>query len=492
MLVDALLETTAKLGPKEAVADQTLQLSFKRLTAMAAAFRRIILDADPGEKMGIMLPSSAVFPAVLFGSLWANKTALPLNFLLSADELKHIVDDAGLTTVLSVRHFEKLLAELPVRAIFLEDLPLKRKTLAASILPKPSSPKVSPSDTAVLLYTSGTSAKPKGVELSYQNLYSNCRGCIEAARMDPAHTFLNILPPFHVFGLTGNVLIPAVLGAGVYAIPRFQPAAAIKAIQDRRLSIMLAIPSMYAAILRNKSAPKDALSSVYLALSGGEPLPEAVAAGFEQRFGVKLHQGYGLTETSPVISVCAPNSHRDRSVGRLIPGVGCKIVDEDGACLPANTDGEVIVQGPCVMKGYYRKPEETAAVLDADGWFRTGDLGQLDDDGFLFITGRKKEMLIVGGENVAPAEIESILVEHPAVSEAAVIGRPDTSRGEVPIAFVVLTDETEAKKVNEQDLRNFARQHLAGYKVPKRVHIAEDLPRGPTGKILKRKLAEPD
>ena len=224
-------------------------------------------------------------------------------------------------------------------------------------------------------------------------------------------------------------------------------------------------------------------------MSGGEPLPPDLATGFAERFGVTLHQGYGLTETAPVISLCGAHQAREGSVGRIVPGVECRIVDDDDAPLPTGGDGEIQVRGPCVMKGYYRRPDETAAVIDAQGWFRTGDVGRLDEDGFLFITGRKKEMIIVGGENVFPGEIEAILTSHPAVAEAAVIGVAHGTRGEVPVAFVTLIDDAEIETPDEQGLRAFARRHLAGYKVPREIRIADDLPRGPTGKILKRKLA---
>ncbi|MFQ5491554.1 MAG: class I adenylate-forming enzyme family protein, partial [Phycisphaerae bacterium] len=283
---------------------------------------------------------------------------------------------------------------------------------------------------------------------------------------------------------------PVVLGAGVYAIARFNPSAALQAVHEQRISIMMAIPTMYAAMLRCKSAPDDALKSIYLAMSGGEPLPVTVAEGFEQRFGVKLLQGYGLTETAPVLSLCAPHAFRDGSVGRLIPGVDCRIVDESSQELPCGADGEIQVKGPGVMKGYHNHPQETAQVIDPDGWFRTGDIGRLDEDGYLYITGRKKEMMIVGGENVAPAEIENVLLQHDAVAQAAVIGTPDSSRGEVPVAFVTLQEGADPDRVNDHALRTFARQRLAGYKVPRRVVITDDLPKGPTGKVLKRKLAE--
>ncbi|MCP4251706.1 MAG: long-chain fatty acid--CoA ligase [bacterium] len=489
MLVEALLESARRFGRSPAVADATRRWNYRQLATVASAVRGIVKRQAAGQRVGIMLPACAAFPAVFFGVLWAGKTAVPLNFLLSAEELARIVKDAGLEVVYSVRHFRDLLSKLPIRGVFLEDLPLKRGVVLAKLRPRPKPPRVKPDDTAVILYTSGTSGDPKGVELTYANLRSNCDACIEAARMNHDQTFLNVLPPFHVFGLTGNVLVPVVLGAGVFAIPRFHPSAALEAIQQERVSIVLAIPSMYSAMLRQKSAPADALASVELAMSGGEPLPPDLATGFVERFGVTLHQGYGLTETSPVISLCAPHSPRDGSVGRIVPGFECRIADDDDVPLAAGCDGEIQVRGPCVMKGYYRRPDETAAVIDAEGWFRTGDVGRLDEDGFLLITGRKKEMIIVGGENVFPGEIEAVLTSHPAVAEAAVIGTVHGTRGEVPVAFVTLIDAVGTESPDEQSLRAYARRHLAGYKVPREIRISDDLPRGPTGKIQKRKLA---
>ena len=487
MLVDALLEAAARRGRSLAVADTTRRLNYGQLCALAAALRDTVSRQTDCPRVGIMLPASAGFAATLFGTLWAGRVAVPLNFLLSPDELAGVVADAGIDTVFAIHHFDKLLEQLPVKHIALEDLPLKRRALWWMLRRKPPAPVVSPSDTAVLLYTSGTSSAPKGVELTGHNLRSNCDACIEAARIDFAHRLLNILPPFHVFGLTANVLVPVVLGASAYSIPRFQPAAAIRAIQQERISIVMAVPSMYAAMLRSKDAPNDALASIYMAISGGEPLPEAVAQGFADRFGVKLLQGYGLTETSPVLSLCTPHAWRDGSVGRPILGVECRIVDDQDRPVLADAAGEIQVRGHCVMKGYHGLPEETSAVMTADGWFRTGDIGHLDADGFLYITGRKKEMIIVGGENVVPREIEGVLLNHPAVTSAAVIGAPDVSRGEVPVAFVILTSPDA---VTEQELRSFVRGRLAGHKVPRRVYIVDELPMGPTGKVLKRKLNE--
>ena len=487
MLVDALLDANRRVPGKLAVDDGVRSLSYRRLTNLAAALRSVVRRRTDLDRVGIMLPASAVFPATLFGTLWASKIAIPLNFLLNPDELTGIVRDAGLDLIVTVRHFRDLATQLPARTLYLEDLPLKRKLLWASIAPTPAAPRVDPDHTAVILYTSGTTAQPKGVELTHRNLHSNCLDTIDSLEIDGEQTFLNILPPFHVFGLTGLVLIPVALRASVYAIPRFNPLAVVRALAARDITIMVAIPSMYAAMLRTKSTHANAFRSVYLAVSGGEPLPESVRRDFEERYGVVLREGYGLTETSPVAAVNSVSSYRQGTVGRPIRHAEVRIVSETGGDLPAGEDGEILVRGPGVMKGYYKRPEETHRVIDNDGWFSTGDVGRLDADGFLSITGRAKDMLIIGGENVFPREIEAALEEHEDVLQAAVIGVPDDLRGESPTAFVI---PTAGADISESELRNYVKQSLAGFKVPRQIIIREDLPTGPTGKMLKRHLRE--
>lgn len=486
-MLDALLDAQRRFGGKVAVADARLQLTYKRLAALAAVMRDVVIAETPAPRIGILLPASAIFPAALFGTWWAGRVPVPLNFLLAPNELAAIASDAGLDLILSVGPLAKMVGPLPVRTLLLDELPLKRKMLLGMLRRAPDPPAMQPSDTAVLLYTSGTSGLPKGVELSVGNLRTNCEASIAAAGLDATHRLLNVLPPFHVFGLTANVLMPIVLGASVYAIARFNPRAAVRAVQEQGLSTMMAIPSMYAAMMRTKGFPEDALKTLQLAESGGEPLPEAVEKGFMERFGVQLVQGYGLTETSPVVSLSSMANWRPGSVGRPIPGVHVRVIDDENNPLPTGQAGEICVRGPNVMKGYYRQPEQTDLVIDSEGWFRTGDVGSLDADGYLYISARIKDLIIVGGENVYPREVEAVLERHPAVAEAAVVGVEDTSRGQVPVAFVGLVDGAEA---TEAELRTFARQRLAGYKTPRRVHIVDQLPRSPTGKVLKRALMD--
>ncbi len=487
MLVDILLDANGRSPNKLGVSDALHSFTFKRLTVLASVLRDIIGRETACERVGIMLPASSIFPPAFFGVLWSSKIAVPLNFLLSADELGKVVDDAELDLILTVRHFQELGPKLSARTLFFEDLPLRRKTCWAMLRRLPPAPSVDPDATAVILYTSGTTAEPKGVELTHRNLHSNAADAIHSLGIEPNYVLLNVLPPFHVFGLTVSVLITTMLGLTVHAIPRFSPVAVVKTISEKKISAMMAIPSMYGALLRMKSAAAEKFQSLQFAVCGGEPLADSIRAGFEERFGVSLREGYGLTETSPILTACSIEDNRPGTVGKPIRNVEIRIVGTDDKDLSVGEDGEILIRSPGVMKGYYKRPEETRKVIDPGGWFRTGDVGHLDEDGFLTLTGRVKELLIVGGENVSPREIEAVLEAHDGVLQAAVIGVPDESRSEAPVAFVIPNPEVT---VSEQELRNYAKQLLAGYKVPKRVYVRKDLPTSPTGKIVKRRLRE--
>lgn len=485
MLVDILLESTDRHPRKCAVADPTRELSYRQLTSLAAVMRQVVYQQTRLDRVGIVLPGSTACVASIFGALWAGKIVMPLNFLLPAAELEGVVKDSGIDLIITSRYFVKTLTPLGVRLCVLEDLPLRRKILTSMLRRRPDPPQVKPDDTAVILYTSGTTGQPRGVELSYANLSSNAKACVAHARLEPGHVFLSVLPPFHVFGLTAMVFVPLTLGVTTHYIPRFNPAHTVRTIAEKKVSVFMAVPSMFAAMLRSKGATTKRFESLYMALSGGEPLPPALTDEFQRRTGRRLLQGYGLTETSPVVTMEPPYAPRPGTVGPPIPDVRLRIVDDQGHECDTGQSGEVLVKGPCVMKGYYKRPQDTANAIDSDGWFHTGDYGCLDADGYLSITGRKKEVIIVGGENVFPREIETVLAEHPAVDEVAVIGKKDTSRGEVPVAFVVLMPDAS---VSDAELRGFARDRLAGFKVPREIRFVQNLPHGPTGKVLKKNL----
>jgi len=487
MLLEPLLHAAENSPAKIAVVDPKRELSYRQLVNLADVMGRIVARQTSRPHVGIALPSSAAFAGAFFGVLWAGKVAVPINFLLTPTELTPILEEAGIELILTCEALAGSLRALPARILPLERLGLRRRMLLGRFRRRRHLPSARPDEVAVILYTSGTDGEPKGVCLTHGNLRSDSEACIVHARMDSQQSLLGMLPMFHSFGLTTTLLVPVVLGATAVYLPRFQPAEAVRTIARHRISILMAIPSMYNAMLRVRDAPPDALRSVILAVSGGEPLPLRVYEAFADRFGVRLLEGYGLTEAGPVVSMNTPEAHRIGTVGRALPGVQVRVVDHSGADVPAGERGELLIRGPNVMQGYYRKPQATASVLDEDGWLRTADLGAIDRDGFIAIHGRKREMIIVGGENVFPREIEHVLEAHPAVAEAAVIGVTDGTRGEVPVAFVIPQAD---KQPTGLELREFCRDRLAGYKVPRYVHVAAELPRGPTGKIRKRDLPQ--
>jgi len=443
--------------------------------------RRVIAERSDAPRIGIMLPTSGLFPMALMGTWGLGRTAVPLNYLLSREEVAFICKDAELDLVVTVGPLVEMVGGLPdsVVQVRLEELAFKGLPPIRGLVPLPEG---APS---VLLYTSGTSGRPKGVMLSDDNLLANIRQCAEWASFTRRDVLLGVLPQFHSFGLTVLTLLPLVAGCKVVYTARFVPRKLIDLAVEHRPTAFVAIPSMFNALRLVKSAPADAFSSLRYAVSGGEPLPDAVARGFREKFGIVIDEGYGLTETGPVANWCRPEEHRDHSVGRPLTGVEERIVAPDGSLCPPGVDGEVRIRGANVMKGYFQRPEETAAAFDEEGFLRTGDMGRFDEDGFLYITGRIKEMLIIGGENVFPREIEEVLASHPSVKDAAVIGMPDESRGEVALAFVELVEDAA---FDERALRSHCRSRLAGFKVPREIRRVAELPRNPVGKVMRRKL----
>jgi long-chain acyl-CoA synthetase len=313
------------------------------------------------------------------------------------------------------------------------------------------------------------------------------QGCIEHVFRGSHHHFLGLAPLFHSTGFTGTLLAPIHLGSPVTYLGRFSPVATAKAIRDQKCDIIIGVPAMYGAMLGLKSVTADDFAHTYAVICGGEPLPGNIRAAFEQKFGKTLLQGYGLSETCGPIAVNAPHAQREGSVGQIIPQGKVRIVDEHNQPLAVGQTGEILLGGPTIMHGYLKLPEASAEALTADGFFRTGDLGHVDQDGFLFITGRAKDMIIVSGEKLAPRELEEMLIKLPSVAEAAVVGKKDESRGEVPVAFVVAR---EGQTVDVNALKEHLKgQNVPNWKLPREIHVVDTLPRSPTGKVLKRDLA---
>jgi len=432
--------------------------------------------------VGVMLPTGAGTAVAALATWMLGRTIVPLNYVLKPEELQLVIDDCGTDIILSAAPFLEAVGQSPrVSNLVLLDQQDFRGA------PEPRWPaRTTDDDLAVLLYTSGTSGRPKGVMLTHGNIRSNIQQCIDWVDFNDRDVLLGVIPQFHSFGLTVLTILPMVVGCRAIYTAKFVPHRMIKLLREHRPTAFVAIPSMYNALLHVKDATAEDFASLRLPISGGEPLPRAVLDAFHERFGLRLCEGYGLTETAPATNVCRPEEWRPGVVGRPLPRVRERIVDlETGADLPPGRDGEVRIAGPNVMRGYYRLPKETESAFDERGYFRTGDIGRFDADGFLAITGRLKEMLIVAGENVFPREIEEVLNRHPAVNDSGVVGGSDPVRGEVPIAFVEMN---EGFAFDERDLLGWCRERLAGYKVPREVRRVEAMPRNPTGKIVRREL----
>jgi len=482
MLFEPLFANAKSEPDHLAVIDDNGRFTYQQVAAMSAGLGMYLGVQTDKPRVGLLLPPGVGFVVSFYGTLLAGKTVVPINYLLGEREIAHIIKDSDIDTVLTIPFFIPRLKNFPLNVIDLMQLPRNAPAF------EPTFPNPKPDDVAVLLYTSGTSGLPKGVLLTYGNLQSDLDAAIEYAQLQHRHVFLGIIPLFHTFGVTAMLLAPIQLGATVIYIARFSPVATLKAIREHKASIIFGTPSMFATIARLKDAKPEDFSHIYAIITGGEPCPQALRDVFMQRFNIPLYEGYGLTETSPVVSLNTPQRSRAGSVGGLVPGAEVRIVDDNDKPLPSGQIGEIWLKGPMIMKGYHNLPEETAAVLTPDRHFKTGDLGRVDPDGFLYITGRKKEMIIVAGEKAYPREIEDTLLKHPNVQEAAAVGKKDPGRGEAVVAFVI---PKEGQTLQPDELRAFSRdQGLAQWKVPKEIFVVEDLPRSPTGKVLKRALME--
>jgi long-chain acyl-CoA synthetase len=442
---------------------------------------RAIERASSAPRIGVMLPTSGLFPATAIAGWSLGRTLVPLNYLLSRSDLEYVARDSGLDAIVTVGPMLDLIGG-PLPGLT-EIRPDRMKF--NGLPPVRFSNPLKRDDVAVVLYTSGTSGRPKGVMLTCGNLSANARQCQEWVDFGPNDRILGVLPQFHSFGLTVLTMLPLATGATAVYTARFVPRKLVELAREHKPTALVAIPSMYNALRLLKDAPSDSFASLRFAVSGGEPLPEAVFDGFKDKFGLEINEGYGLTETAPVTNWCRPSEQRRKCVGKALPGIEQRIVGPDGRVLGPNEDGEVRMRGPNIMKGYLNLPDETAAVFDEHGFFKSGDMGRLDEQGMLSITGRIKEMLIIGGENVFPREIEEVLNRHETVKESAVIGMADGMRGEVALAFVELK---EGARFDEAALKSWCREHIAGFKVPRDIRVVKELPRNPTGKIMRRKL----
>src|SRR5215211_6975095 len=498
-LAGILTETAAEHGDRPALKLDDAVVTYSQLDDSSARVAALLRDKgiEPGDRVGIMLPNVPYFGVIYYGVLRAGGVVVPMNPLLKGREVKFYVEDPGAKLLFAWGDFEEAAAkgaeEGGAELILVK--PGEFEQLVAGYEPDTEVAERADDDTAVLLYTSGTTGTPKGAELTHDNLRANCEiSARKLAQASEEDVLLGALPLFHSFGQTCGLNAAVSVGACLSMIPRFDPGKALEIIERDGVTIFQGVPTMYHAMLNHEGREDVDVSGLRACMSGGAAMPVEVMKAFEEAFGCQVLEGYGLSETSPVASFNHPEKERKPgSIGTPIEGVEMKLVDDEGNDVEGTGEeavGEIAIRGHNIMKGYWNKDDATKEVLDSDGWFRTGDMAYMDDDGYFFIVDRKKDMIIRGGYNVYPREIEEILYEHPAVSEAAVIGVPDESMGEEVGAAVVLKEGAEA---SADEIRAFVKERVAAYKYPRKIWFPEDgLPKGPTGKILKREIKVPE
>jgi len=413
--------------------------------------------------------------------------------LLKAREVSYYLSNSGAKALFATPAFAEEAtagaAEVGAECWVVDDAGLKK--LIADLPEQDSPVECGDHDVAVILHTSGTTGKPKGAMLTHGNLSRNCevsvRTLVETGQDD---VVMGCLPLFHVFGLTCGLNGTVFAGGMLTLLPRFEPRKAIEIIERDAVTVFQGVPTMYSALLSvADQAPPGAMRTLRTCVSGGAALPVQVLADFEKAFGCTVLEGYGLSESSPAAAFNHPNRPRKPgSIGTPIEGVEMRVVDLDGVEVPQGEAGQIQIRGHNVMKGYWNLPEATKETITADGWLNTGDVGRVDEDGYFYIVDRTKDMIIRGGYNVYPREIEEVLYEHPAVAEAAVIGIPHDSLGEEVGAAVALK---KGAAVTADELRDYVKARVAAYKYPRLVWLVDALPKGPTGKLLKREITIP-
>ncbi len=488
-----LQASTANRPDSPALRLGEFSMSYRELDAAARGVATALRQrgVKPNDTVALLIPNVPDFTVSYFGILYAGVTVIPINVLASATEVDYFLRDSKAKLLIAHSSFDDVgrkgaeLAGVPFVSAGGEG----EGTLAEMATSDPIGEiyPTSADDTAVVLYTSGTTGKPKGAELTHSNIVLNCSIVAPKLVGLPAGEarYLATLPLFHSFGQTAVQNASIATGGCFSLLPRFDPGEALGIIEHDRINVFAGVPTMYFGMLHHESERTPDVSSLEVCLTGGAPMPVEVMSAFEKKFGVTILEGYGLSETSPIASFGTVDRPRKAgSIGYPVWGIELQITDDNGEPLPDKEHGEICIRGHNVMKGYLDRPEATAEAL-AGGWFHTGDIGYRDDDGCYWIVDRKKDMILRGGFNVYPREVEEVLYAHEAVEEAAVVGVPDESHGEEVKAVVALL---AGKTASEQELIAFCKERLSAYKYPRTVEFMNSLPKGPSGKILKREL----
>jgi long-chain acyl-CoA synthetase len=470
-----------------------LVLSYKLLdaaTAHAAALLRS-RGIEAGARVGMQLPNVPYFPLVYFAALRLGAVVVPMNPLLKELEVAYHLSDSVSRLLIGWHDFADAALrgaeQAGAEAIIVTPGEFERQVGEAAVFGDVV--ERADDDPAVIIYTSGTTGTPKGATLTHANLNATAKVGRDLIDAGPHTVTVATLPLFHVFGMSAIMNVTIHAHGLLTLIPRFDPAKVLEVIERDRATTFGGVPTMFAALLHHPDRERHDVSSINLCVSGGAPMPVEILRGFDQAFGAKVLEGYGLSESTGMGTFNTPDRERKPgSIGVPIGGTEIRLVDDDDNDVPVGEPGELVMRGPFVMKGYWDREDATREVM-RDGWLHTGDIATADDDGYYYIVDRKKDLIIRGGYNVYPREVEEVVYTHPAVREAAVLGVPHPSVGEEVGAAVALK---EGEEVTPDELRDYVKQRVAAYKYPRLIWVVDELPKGPTGKILKREIEIPE
>jgi long-chain acyl-CoA synthetase len=489
-LAEIITRSSISFPDKEAIIFRNKPITYKTLDKQTNRLANLItsMGLKKGERVGLMMSNRPEFVTAFFGILKAGAVPVLINALFKEKELSYVLSNSGASGLITETSY------MPIFDNIRNDIPGCSKVILADEMGKlledmSEETEVSAAledDIAILMYTSGSTGNPKGVILTHNNLYSNA---VEASQIISAMSYTDrvfvVIPYFHIYAMNWGMVAPLSQGATIVIMERFVPEDVFEAVKKHQITVFLGVPTIYHRLSAHPNVRKDDFSSIRYALCGGAPLPVTLIEETEKTIGMNIHEGYGQTETSPIVTVNRFGGPRKAgSAGPAAPGVEVKILDDAGQEMPFGQDGEIVVKGPNVMKGYYKLDGETERVL-RNNWFFTGDIGRLDEDGYLYITDRKGDLIISGGHNIYPREVEEVLAYHPDLVESAVIGVPDKDMGEVVKAFVVVK---QGKDVEPEALFKFCKERMAAFKVPRFIEYREALPKDGPGKIIKKLL----
>ncbi len=492
-LASILTESAARHPDAAAIRLGDAELTYAALDDASARLATLLAERGmkPGDRVGVMLPNVPQFPIAYYGVLRAGGVVVPMNVLLKRREIAFYLEDSGAGILLAWHGFAEEARDgaADAGAELIEVEPASFAAALAEHEPTTGLVDTAEDDTAVILYTSGTTGKPKGAELTHDNLHRNAEiSARTTCEVGEGNVVLGALPLFHSFGQSVGMNASLLVGACLTLVPKFDPGEALATMQRDRVTHFYGVPTMFGALLHHPERETYDTSSLRNCVTGGASMPVEVLRGFEEAFGAIVLEGYGLSETSPVSSSNHPDMERKPgSIGTPIEGVEMKVVDEDDNEVEQGEVGEIVIRGHNIMKGYWQCPDATEEAMRG-GWFHSGDMARTDEEGYFYIVDRKKDLIIRGGYNVYPREVEEVLYEHPKIREAAVVGIPHDEWGEEIGAAIVLH---EGEQLAPEEVSSYVKERIAAYKYPRAVWFVDDLPKGPTGKILKREIEAP-